>query len=610
MKKIFSVLTVLLICLLLFTGCAGNDGDDDKTSSTETEGEEKGTITVPEYKDYKRGTIDFSKIEYKRPDFEKVVSDFNEVCEAISENSLPFESLLEMTEALEDGYSELITMRAYASIKSYQDASNAYWQEENEFISTNHPSFAQAVENLFVKAAASPHKDRFEEEYFGLGHLEKYLNGGKYTDQAVALMEKEAGLEAKYTSLSTATVTITYKFKKDTVDNILTFYADSLGKESAEYKKIEAECIEIYGTELQKVSESLLVDLFKVRREISDALGYESYSTHAYDTIYHDYSEADFLSFAEDIAKYVTPVYTKLSSYIFTQCNLPNKSISTSKLVNDVGNMIKDADAELYDIYSYMLQHSLFDIEPASVNRFDGAFTTYLDLYNAPFIFLATSGSVTDYTTLFHEFGHFADAYMNYSDQTSLDLSEVSSQALEMLLLTELEGELSNQIAEKLRLCKIRDALECIIFQGFYATFEHIAYDIPAEKISKESLTEAVILAAKKTGLNAEIINSLDFITIPHIFLYPFYVQSYTTSMTVALEIYFTELESPGEGFEAYKKLIDRENKDLTFEEELESVELTSPFSEDYLLSLADKIHFKLMGSHFFKDNNAGGNAA
>ena len=532
--------------------------ENDNTPKTENE----GTIRIPTYKDYERNTIDFDNINYKRPCISKAISDFNSVSDTLRSNEIPYSDQLSSIVALESEYNDILTMSAYANIISSRNTADSYWLSEYQFITTSYPSFAKAVEELFVAAANSPHSNLFERDYFGSGLVEKYKDGGKYTDEITLLMAEEAALEAEYLSL------------------------DHSSLSNAEYDRLTTD---------------ILVNLFRVRRKISNALGYKSYATFAYETLYHDYSVKDFIDFTDDVSNFVVPVYKKLR-YVFDQCYGPaGKTVSTVDLVNNTYKMLEGADPELGEIYSYMLQHSLYDIDRKNDDRFDGAFTTYLDTYNAPFIFISSTGHAEDYITMCHEFGHFADNYINYAASTSLDLSEVSSQALEMLAIKRYDGILDPATLNYLKLYEIKNAVTCLISQSFYALFEHIAYDIPLEDINEESLNGAVMEAAKRLGLNSNILNDLSYVMIPHIYLYPFYVQSYATSVTVALEIYFKEIESEGAGFEIYKNLISREDSNLSFEEYVVEVGLTSPFEKNYLKIIADKIHYNLLGSHYFK---------
>ncbi len=568
MKRIISAIIIMCFASVnIFTlSSCSSESANDNTNTDKTDGT-KNTISIPEYKDYGRGTIDFSSIKYSRPNMEKLIEDFRLVCEIIDKNEVDFNSQFDKILKLEESYSNYLTMRSYATIRFQADVSDSYWTDEYNYISTSSPSFSMAVENLFVSAANSVHAEKFEDEYFGENLIEDYKDGGIYTDKVVELMTREAELEAEYSALSDG--------------------------------------------ESDIKSKELTVELFKIRRKISDLLGYSSYATFAYGNMNRAYSEEKFLKFAEDVSEYVLPVYLKLSGYIFNQSEISDKkSVCREKVINDTGKMLEAANKELYEIYSYMLQHSLFDIKGDTPSRFDGAFTTYLDSFNAPFIFITTAENTLDYMTLCHEFGHFADMYINYSAESSLDISEISSQALELLALTQLGTQIPSQTVDELTVFKIEDALSCLIFQSFYAIFEHIAYQLPYEQISAESLNQAVALAAEKIGLNSSLINDISYVMIPHVVLYPFYVQSYCTSVTASLEIYFKELDRSGSGFETYITLLKRGDGNLTLEEELGRAGLSSPFEAGLLKEIADRIHYELLGYHYFKTNGSLDNAA
>lgn len=561
-------------------------------------------IAVPEYKDYGRGTVSFGDIVYTRPDADKIIGDFGTVCEKIEADEISYEEQLGEIRSLEDGYSSFITMQKYAFLLFSKNTQDSYWSGEYEYLSTSYSAFSQAVENLFVAAASSQHAESFERDYFGDGLIEEYGDGGEYTDRAVELMAEEARLEAQYSALSPSTVAVTFEGITDSAERIVAYFAANGSAER--FIGVYDACNRLYKDSYRSACTDILVKLFKVRRLISDELGYDSYAAFAYKNMGHDYTTEDFIAFSNGITSYVIPVYSKLSSYGFgSSQSILSTAVSKTELINGVYASITEADAELGEIFSYMLQHSLYDIEAEDEARTSGALTTYLNGYNAPFIFMSMTETLEDYTTLCHEFGHFADFYINYANDASLDLSEVSSQALELLMLTKLGEALSDEEVAALTVYELKSALECLIFQSFYARFEHIAYSISYEAINASTLNLAVKYAARDAGLNYELINDVGYIMIDHIFLYPFYVQSYCISAATALEIYFTEISSEGAGFDTYKELITREDDTLTFGEYLDGAGLTDPFADGFLKLLADKIHYDLLGSHFFHEYNS-----
>lgn len=606
------VLTLLVLGAATLTACM-QDTPGDGTPPTSGGTDPDKSIIKPEFKNYDRKTVNFGDIEYARPDAEKLISDFSSVTDIVKTNEIPYDDQLGAIISLEDGYTAFGTMYSYSNILMSQDVRSTYWCEEYEYISGYIPSFTATIEKLYVAAAQSVHAESFERDYFGAGLIEEYADGGIYTDRLVELLEEETEIENRYSALSTANVVITYKGMTKSFDEIIEFFAEAYGENSLTYKTAVEDCTKLYQARTSELSREMLVDLLKIRRKIADELGYASYAEHGYDAIDHDYSKAEMLGFIKDVAEYVIPVYSTVSYYVlwpyFDQLQSMSE-LDKVDLINTLYYAYEDMDAELSDVYSYMLQFGLYDIAPENENRFNGSFCTYLDGYDAPFVFLSTNGSCDDYMTLAHEFGHFFDSYINFDSGTSIDLSEVSSQALEYLTLTEIKDELSEEEYKYLLYSQISSAFDVLLFQSFYALFEHYAYDIQYNDISEESLVTAMKRAARDMGMSEDYFDSLDYVLIPHIMLYPFYVQSYTVSAAVALELYYVEVGGEGNGLDAYIELVDRSEGFETFEENLRDAGLTSPFSKDYMKMLADKIHYDIMGSHFYKESAGNNNAA
>ncbi len=604
---------MLLACTSALTACSQGEPPSGENPPPVDGGAPEKSIIKPQFKAYDRKTIDFARIEYARPDAEKLLSDFSSVTDIITKNEIPYTDQLSAVMSLESGYSSFRTMYSYSNILMSVDARSTYWCDEYDYISGYVPSFSSTIEKLYVAAARSEHASKFEADYFGKGLIEEYADGGIYTDTLVKLMEKETEIENRYSAISTANVVITYKNITDSFDGIMDFFAETYGESSLTYAMALEECTALYNESANKMSREMLVELLKVRKLISNELGCKSYAEYAYQAMEHDYTTDQMLGFIRDVAQYVVPVYYAVSYYVlwpYFEQHDECAPLDRIDLINTLYHAYEDMDDELSDIYSYMLQFGLYDVEYANENRFNGSFCTYLEDYDAPYVFLSANGDCEDYMTLAHEFGHFADYFINDGAEASLDLSEVSSQALEFLTLTKIEDDMSVSEYKYLLYSQISSSFDVLLFQSFYALFEHYAYDIAYDSISEKTLIDAMQRAAKDMGMSEDYFDSLDHVLIPHIMLYPFYVQSYPVSASIALEIYYVENESEGEGLAAYLELIDREDGSLTFETILEEAGLTSPFTVGYLKGLADMIHYDIMGAHFFKKSLVESNAA
>ena len=619
-KAILRALLMCLALLLCISICACSDSSDktdidkgdDVSDVDKNEDQDDAKIEIPASGNFDRNAKHFKDIIYKRPDTDALVTALTDVSSKIRENNSDYPSQLNLIVELEDDYSEFLTMYSYANIAISRDSSDIKFKEEFEYLSTVYPKIVQTVEDMMVAAASSPHAKEFEKDYFGDDLIEKYGDGGKYTDALVALLEKEAELEAKFTSLSTATVKISFGSTTDTYDNIEKSLRDKHGKDSLAYTAAIAKCDALYDKAVSNLSADILVDLIKVRRLIADECGYQSYAEYAYGEIYHDYDPEEIEDFLDEIAEHALPIYRTLANkvfYDFFRTAKPAKA-NYAKVANRLGALYREIDSDLSNTYSYMLHYGLFDIDTSKNNRTDGAFTVYLDDFDSPFVFMTSAENVSDYMTLSHEFGHFYDSFVNYDAPASMDLLEVSSQGLELLTLSRLEDVLPSDEYKYLYYHEMQNAFLTLIFQGLYSKFEHKAYALEYNEITKEKLATLVTESAREMGLNPEYYSDVSSVIVPHIVLYPFYVQSYTTSIISALEIFFMEEESRGDGITAYKALINRTDGDGDFIKQLSLAGLDSPLKDGKVKEIVDHIHYSIMGYHYYNEYEDDKNAA
>ena len=593
------LIAFLLLLLISLTACTKADSETNVEGDTNENTNDDEGIKIPDEDATEGDFTKFEDIVYVRPDTEALIAVLNATSEKIRRCDGSFEEQVAAIAEIEAAYSDFLTMNSYVTIISSRDATDEFYMSEYEALSAAYPEILQALENLLVAAAASEYAERFENEYFGEGLIAEYGEGGIYTEKMVELLKQEDELETKFISVTPASVEITYNGVTATYEEIEAQIAARYGRSSVAYERAILECEELYFEASTKVIIPIFVELVRVRRLIADELGYESYATYAYKTLYHDYDSELMDDFLDDIGKFVVPVYrdlynTVFYSYFYSE-NPPH--LSKGRLMNLLHETYAEADEDLYEIYSYMLAGGYYDVERSEPKRASGAFTIYLEDCSSPFVFMSTYGYVPDITTLSHEFGHFADAYINSNSTASLDLHEVSSQALELLTTEMVRTTLTTPEYKYLLYCNMENALLALIYQGFYAKFECEIYELEYNEITEERLSEIAAEVSTEMGLVEQ---DLSAVLIDHIMLYPFYVQSYCTSMVAALDIYFTECEQTGKGVEVYKDLITRDS-DLSFIEELASVGIKSPFEKGRIKDIANKVYYKINGYYYYK---------
>ncbi len=555
MKK--RVISLLLLLSLIFSLISCSASDIPQGS----EGEEPAAIVSPPF--YADDRESFSDFKYSPPDPSALITSINEAKKDICDSSLCFEQKRASLKALEKPLADLMTMKSYSSIMSSRTSAEEYYSEEFRRISLAYPDVMAALDSLLVTLAASPDADRFEENCFGEGFKDKY-DRSRYTEQLTLLLKEEADLEAEFLLLS----------------------------KSNKQRSI--------------ASAELFIQLLKVRSQIASELGYESYTEYAYELLGHDQTPAETEIYLNELSRDAVSVYSELSSTFSRYFKSHDKpQTSREELINSLYLAYEEADSELARAYACMLGRKMYDVELQAPGRSDGSFTVYLGALSSPFAFVTTKGEPDDYLTLSHEFGHFYDLYKNSGESPSLDLAEVSSEALELLSVSALSSELSEEEYRYLYHYAMEETLRTLIFQSFYSRIEHEAYSLSEQQLTLDKLDSIVKECADEMNLRA---SGLSDIMIDHFVLSPLYVQSYATALPVSLEIFFAEIDEPGEGFRLYRALVEGDAE--SFAERLEHAGLRSPFEKGQSRLICDRIYYALKGTHFFKEDCGDGNAA
>ena len=612
------LLSLVLFIILLFStllicvGCgAMMDSENEPSSPPPThDGTDNGIIRVPPYRVYPdHRTVDFHTVEYESPDFDGSSAEFSHVIFCLEQNEISYEEQLSAIRSLGRGYEQVMTAYTLAELAYRKNSADPTVAEEYERVSEKYPAYAQTVEKLYVACARSPHRKSFEKDYFE-ADISKYIDGGSLSDTVVALMAEETRLENEYSALSSSP-SVTLDGVSDTFEGHLATIREKHEAGSAAYQKAYYALELAYRMQVQSPIEKIYTQLVRVRRTIADELTDESYLTYAYESLGYEYTKEEMRALIDSIVKYVVPVLSDREfyhAYFFKMQTHDAGSLSTPALINTFYDALAAKDAKLAEIYDYMLQFHLYDINGLSDGRFEGAFTTYLDAYDAPYLFLTQTETSLDYLTLAHEFGHFTDFFENGASSSSLDLSEVYSQGLELLSLHALSGQIPSETEVYLKYSALYSALSTLVTQGYYAAFELAVYELPIDSVSTDALDAIAKKVAADFGFSGADTFTLFDCIIPHTALYPTYVQSYCTSTIPALSLYLMECDTAGYGFGAYKALLSRGNPDESFLSQIRAAGLASPFDGASVKWITDKIYFEFLGKHFYfsaGNNNA-----
>lgn len=477
--------------------------------------------------------IPYEDMVYERPDPEELEAALAEACR-IARESTSLEDTEQAIYDYYDAYDRVYTALALADIEFSKNMTDIYWSEEYDYCLALSPQADAGLEELYMALAQSPVREALEgEDYFGPGYFDDYEGEAVMDEGYLAITEKETELLSRYYDLAER-------------------YA---GEES-----YDAAC----GPMME-----VFVELVRVRRELAEYCGYDSYPEFAYDfQYYRDYTPDESRAYLEALRQELAEPYRAVNrSDIWDRMN---RFCGEDEVFSYVQSAAEAMGGDIAEGFRVLEKGGLYDIAPGE-NKFESAFEIYLWSYYEPFIFMDPTQTQADMLSFAHEFGHFLNDHLCWGSYAGTDVAEVHSQAMEYLSLCYAGGP------ELLTEYKLADCLCTYMESGALALFELEVYDLPEEELTPERLGKLYEEICLSFGFDSwEDWDSRSFITVSHFFTDPMYLISYVVSNDLAVQIYQAELETPGAGLEIYSQaLYSQDSYILTF---AETYGLTSPF--------------------------------
>ena len=332
-----------------------------------------------------------------------------------------------------------------------------------------------------------------------------------------------------------------------------------------------------YDEETEKIG-ALYRELVDLHNEEAQIVGYKDYADYAYEASYgRDFTPDDAAALCEAVKPYARQYFGSLYYNEATYADFSaDTDLTERELVGLVTQYMPRVSDDAAKAAAYMEKHGLYFMDSAD-RVSDLGFTTTLDQYNAPFIYLALYGDQNDIQSMFHEFGHYYDAYVNPVPDLllsvgSLDIFEIHSTGMEALST----GWYEDIYGEDADLARIRflDSALYTVFSGcLFDEFQRVVYADPS--LTPEQISQTFVTIARSYGLRSfgkEF--SHYWMQVNHNFESPFYYISYAVSMLASLQIYEMAENDWAAAAGFYNDLVSLGAYDYTYCELLEKVGL------------------------------------
>ena len=543
---------------LLISGRELNDADDNGFEFIKSVSDDNSPYTVyvyqtkSRYKDVEHADISYEErhpeynLNLMYEDLDRMLELSNEALEVknnnhkLSDTDIIADNKEEFLKLFDEFDSQLTNISTYYSLVNIKHCSDVSDDDLNQEMLDVYDEYMDISDKLGItlrQIVLTPFKEALKERLSD-STIDAYEDYEELTEEQKQRELKIQSLGQEYMQAVLENYYYDYEGETWDVEKYLTAaYADELS-----YEQRLAIYTGIYK-EKAKVLTDIYLQLVKLNTEKAKEKGYDNYAEYAYKEIFgRDYTVEDAKRMFSDIKKCsrsfmdMQEIMDKVSEY-----DPGYITADDTKTYNMLYPTISTIDKELGDSLNYLLRNHLYNLK-ISPKKGDLGFTTTFPSYGDAFIFDSPYSVSRDLYTYTHEFGHF-NAFINqkpdnFSGGTCLDISEIQSQGLELLVASRYNEMFDDNTALFLECNDVSSIFEAVSSGSIYGEFEIYAYEHPDADMTELGKAFANISRSHNYYYETEDGTMYDWIDIQHLFEQPMYYISYATSGLGALNIY------------------------------------------------------------------------
>ncbi|MBS1617465.1 MAG: M3 family oligoendopeptidase [Bacteroidetes bacterium] len=436
----------------------------------------------------------FSDIEYRRPDLEKVQSDFQGLLQQFDKaaDAQEQETVINKINELK---AEFQTAGSIATVRNSIDTSNAFYETEQEFFDNTEPIFRDLNIQFYKSLNNSPFKAQLEKK-FGRQLFDIAATSVRSFGPAViGDMQEENRLGTEYSKL-VATAELEFRGEKYNLAGVEPFEQST----DRETRKEAATTKYKWWAENAGEFDTIYDKLVKTRTKIAHKLGYKNFVELGYDRMLRtDYKAEDVVKFRKQVLDHVVPLSNelrerqrrrlgldKLKYYDiplnFLSGNATPKG-SPDWIVDNGKKMYSELSPETKEFFNFMMDYDLMDLNNKK-NKQAGGYCTHFSQYKAPFIFSNFNGTSHDIDVLTHEAGHAFQCYQSRNNSIeeylwpTYEACEIHSMSMEFFAWPWMEL-FFQQDTEKYKFSHLSSAMLFLPYGVAVDEFQHVVYENP-----------------------------------------------------------------------------------------------------------------------------------
>ncbi|MFT4973078.1 MAG: oligoendopeptidase F [Saprospiraceae bacterium] len=367
--------------------------------------------------------------------------------------------------------------------------------------------------------------------------------------------------------------------------------------------------------------DALFNELISLRNKVAVNAGFKNFRDYKFKEMSRfDYNKEDCFKFHESVEKTIVPILKEIAKERRQALKLetlkpwdmavdpsgkkPLKPFDgQNDLVDKTIKCFNRLDPALGDCIKSMKEKGLLDLESRK-GKAPGGYNYPLSESNMPFIFMNSSNSLRDLTTMVHEGGHAVHTFLSaHLPLVSLkhcpsEVAELASMSMELMSMEHWDIFFSN--AEDLKSAKIEQlegVLETLPWVSTIDAFQHWIYENPTHT-SKEREEKWLGLYdnfghgfSNWEGLEKSKRNLWQ--KQLHLYEVPFYYIEYGFAQLGAIAVWKNYCEDPENTLKSYQHFLSLGNT-KTIPELYKAAGVSFDFSKEYVGELANFVKMKL----------------
>lgn len=551
----------------------------------------------------------FKDFQYVRPNVEEMKTQFTALLEEMKvATTIEAQSIaIEKVNALRSAFS---TAANLVYIRASIDTNDGYYQSERDYLDEIEPEIDELVTEYYKVLVASPFREQLEAEWgsqlFALA--DNQIKG--FAPEIMELMQKENKLSSEYSKL-VASAQIEFNGETLTLAQLGPFM-ESTDRATRKAARVASTS---FFVEHEGKFDTIYDELVKIRHEMATRLGFKNYVELGYVLMNRiDYNAEMVANFREQVAEKIVPLVTKLQERQAKRLGLEKLKFYDENFEYETGNakpkgdaawiiengkkMYEELSPETAEFIHDLLDRQLLDVE-AKKGKESGGYCTFIEDYNAPFIFSNFNGTSGDIDVLTHEAGHAFQVYTTNKTNTvpeylwpTYESCEIHSMSMEFFTWPWMELFFKED-TEKYKFSHLSSGLIFLPYGVAVDEFQHIVYENP-------EMTPAERKAAWKS-LEAKYLPNRDYDGIDyferggvwqrqsHIYTGPFYYIDYTLAQICAFQFWKRSREDFEGAWKDYLHICEVGGS-LPFNAIVKEAGLISPFEDGCVDSVIGEI--------------------